>query len=95
MSEPLSYYSTNNPAYMMYVIALTTDLTFALIILARTDIDYNNANCAGQNGVSNAAAVPGGAQYSGGVLTTTGAATGMTTTAAITTTSSSTLIPST
>jgi len=42
------------------------------LVLCRTDIDYNNANCAGQNGVSNAAAVQGGPQYSGGILTTTG-----------------------
>lgn len=60
----------------------------------RTDIDYNNANCAGQNGYSNAAAVQGGTPYSGGVLTTTGGAvgTGISTTAAVTTTSSSSVV---
>lgn len=49
-------------------------VAFVPSTLIRTDIDYNNAQCAGQNGVTNAAARPGGAAYSGGVLTTTGGA---------------------
>jgi hypothetical protein len=64
--------------------------TFINLQCNRTDIDYNNANCNGQHGVTNAQAAPGGAQYSALTpITTTGGA------ATITSTSSTTALPAT
>lgn len=70
-------------------LSLMFDLDLSYIASCRTDIDYNNANCAGQNGASNAAA-NGGPQYSGGILTTTGGGILSTTAATISTSLTST-----